>query len=76
MHQWLADFAYATEIGIWPFVIAGIFVLGIALLTVSYHVFKTATNNPVEALQGIGGRNEHLCLTESLFVIKLVSILL
>ena len=51
MHQWLADFAYATEIGIWPLVIAGIFVLGIALLTVSYHVFKTATNNPVEALQ-------------------------
>ena len=51
MRHWLSDFAYATEINAWPFVLSGVLSLGIALLGIGYHVLKTATNNPVEALR-------------------------
>jgi len=51
MHKWLQSFAYKTEISWWIFGISGIIVLGIALLTVSWQSWRTATRNPVEALR-------------------------
>ena len=51
MHRWLENFAYKTNLSWWIFVLAGFLALGIALLTVSWQSWKTATRNPVEALR-------------------------
>ena len=51
MDKWLQDFAYRIDITIWPFLLAGILALVIALLTVSYQAIKAATRNPVESLR-------------------------
>jgi putative ABC transport system permease protein len=51
MNKWLADFAYRTNIGIWPFLTAAVLVLSIALLAVGYQSIKAATANPVDSLR-------------------------
>ncbi len=51
MSKWLESFAYKTELSWWIFALAGLFALGIALLTVSWQSWKAATRNPVEALR-------------------------
>ena len=51
MHKWLENFAYKTNLSWWIFALAGIFALGIALLTVSWQSWKAASRNPVEALR-------------------------
>jgi putative ABC transport system permease protein len=51
MHRWLQSFAYKTSLSWWIFVLAGIMTLGIALLTVSWHSWRSAVKNPVEALR-------------------------
>ncbi len=51
MNQWLQDFAYRIDVTLWPFVLSGIFALGVALLTVSFQAIKAALANPVETLR-------------------------
>jgi predicted permease len=51
MHQWLADFAYRTQINWWVFLMAGIAALLIAVLTISFQAMKTAMANPVKSLR-------------------------
>ncbi len=51
MNNWLNNFAYRINITLWVFIISGITVLVIALLTVSSHAIKAATANPVKALK-------------------------
>ena len=51
MSLWLQDFAYKVEIGIGTLVIASIFALLIAILTVSFQAFKAAMSNPVDSLK-------------------------
>jgi putative ABC transport system permease protein len=51
MHGWLEGFAYKTSLSWWIFAFAGILALCIAILTVSWQSWKTATRNPVEALR-------------------------
>ncbi len=51
MNRWLQNFAYRTELSWWIFALAGIAVLGIALLTVSWQSWQAARRNPVEALR-------------------------
>ena len=51
MKKWLQTFAYKTELSWWIFFVAGLFALGIALLTVSLQSWRAATRNPVEALR-------------------------
>jgi putative ABC transport system permease protein len=51
MSQWLANFAYKTDISWWIFALSGITALLIALVTVSFQAWKAATRNPVEALR-------------------------
>ncbi len=51
MNRWLENFAYKTELSWWIFILAGISALLIALLTVSWESWRTATRNPVEALR-------------------------
>lgn len=51
MHLWLENFAYKTNLSWWIFALAGLLVLGIAILTVSWLSWQAATKNPVEALR-------------------------
>ncbi|MCK0157513.1 ABC transporter permease [Cellulophaga sp. F20128] len=51
MNNWLSNFAYKTTLSWWIFVLAGLFVLGVAIITVSWQSFRAATSNPVEALR-------------------------
>ena len=51
MHNWLHNFAYHINITIWPFLLAGLTAMGIALITVSWQTVKSATANPINALK-------------------------
>jgi len=51
MYRWLQNFAYRIDITIWPFLLAGLVSLVIALLTVSWQAVKVATTNPAESLR-------------------------
>ncbi|MFI1772744.1 ABC transporter permease [Thalassobellus citreus] len=51
MSKWLESFAYKTNLSWWVFVLAGVFTLIIALLTVSWQTYRAATRNPVESLR-------------------------
>lgn len=51
MNKWLESFTYKTELSWWIFALAGLIVLIIALLTVSWQSWRAATINPVDALR-------------------------
>ncbi|GGN07262.1 ABC transporter permease [Dyadobacter beijingensis] len=51
MKNWLADFAYQTELSWWMFASAGGLVILIALLTVGSQSLKAALMNPVKSLR-------------------------
>lgn len=51
MGQWLQGFAYATSLTWWLFLIAGGCLTLIGAFTVSWHMYKAATRNPVETLR-------------------------
>jgi putative ABC transport system permease protein len=51
MHRWLQGFAYRTELSWLIFTLAGILVIGITLLTVSWQGWRAAIRNPVDALR-------------------------
>lgn len=51
MQQWLQDFAYSINISWWVFVLAGIIVMAITLLTVSFQSIKASLTNPVDSLR-------------------------
>jgi putative ABC transport system permease protein len=51
MQQWLQAFAYRTHINAWIFVLAGIFALVMALLTVSTQAVRAAIMDPVKSLR-------------------------
>jgi putative ABC transport system permease protein len=50
-NNWLKSYDYKISIALWPFMIAAIMSLGIALLTVSLQSFKVARANAVDALK-------------------------
>ncbi len=51
MNKWLNNFAYRTTISWWLFASAGILVMLIALLTISFQSIKAAIANPVKSLR-------------------------
>lgn len=51
MQWWLEAFAYRIEIGALTFVVAGLSVLAVALVTVSYQAIRAAWLDPVKALR-------------------------
>jgi putative ABC transport system permease protein len=50
MHKWLENFAYKTTIHWWIFLLGGLVILLITLITVSAQSFKAATKNPTVTL--------------------------
>lgn len=51
LQRWLDGFAYRIDLGTGVFALAGLLAVGIAVLTVSYHAFRTAIADPVKALR-------------------------
>ncbi len=51
MTNWLNDFAYKVNIGVWEFGLSGLLTLIITLLVISYHAIKVSKANPVKALR-------------------------
>ncbi|MEJ7678101.1 MAG: FtsX-like permease family protein [Segetibacter sp.] len=51
MNKWLQDFAYRISLQWWMFGVAGLLVLFIALITVSFQAIKAAIANPVRSLR-------------------------
>ena len=49
--KYLENFAHRTELSLWVFVVATVFTLGIALITMWSHTYRAARRNPVEALR-------------------------
>ena len=51
MHNWLQNYQYRSEISWWIFAVAGVGILMITLLTVSFQSIKAALMNPVKSLK-------------------------
>ena len=51
MNRWLESFVYRIDLGVGVFLVAGVLVLAIAWLTVSYQSIRAARVNPVESLR-------------------------
>lgn len=51
MQRWLTEFAYQTSISWWLFVLAGVLIGGITLLTVICQTWRKASQNPVKSLR-------------------------
>ena len=50
MQRWLERFAYRTSLDWWVFVLAGLFVLLISVISVSFQSWRAATANPVNGI--------------------------
>lgn len=51
MSNWLASFAYRTQVGLAVFLISGVVAIGVSLATISYQTLKAALANPVKSLR-------------------------
>lgn len=51
MQSWISTFPYQISISMWIFALAGLMVLMISLLTVSFQTLKAARTNPVNSLR-------------------------
>ena len=51
MNRWLQSYAYRININWLVFVLAGVFAIGIAVITVSVQAIKAALTNPVTSLR-------------------------
>ena len=54
MHKWLQDYAYRIRIEWWVFVLTGVTITGLALLTVGFQAIRAAVVNPVKSLRTDG----------------------
>ncbi len=51
MREWLTSFSYRINLSVVPFIMTTLLSFTIAILTISWKIFKTARSNPVEALK-------------------------
>jgi len=51
MKEWLSAFEYRIQINPTVFVLTGVFVLVLVLLTISYQSLKAVLHNPVQSLK-------------------------
>ncbi|MBX3238590.1 MAG: ABC transporter permease [Chitinophagaceae bacterium] len=51
LQRWLNQFAYKTGIEWWVFVVAGLFAIIVAVITISFQSIKAAMANPVKSLR-------------------------
>lgn len=51
MRDWINSFPYHTSISLWIFLVSGLTVLSISLITVSYQTIRAARTNPIDSLR-------------------------
>jgi len=51
LQKWLENFAYRIPVSVWLFVTACLVILGVSLVTMSWHTWRVARQNPVESLR-------------------------
>ena len=51
MEGWLNDFAYRTDLSVWPFAAAALLAIVIAFGTASFQAIRAALINPVDTLR-------------------------
>lgn len=51
LNRWMESFVYRAGFSIWVYILSFIIVVGITLLTISWHSFRAASGNPVKALR-------------------------
>jgi len=51
INKWLGNFAYQTSMNWWVFALAGLIILIVVIITVSWQTYKVASQNPIEALR-------------------------
>ncbi len=51
MNKWLQDFTYRINTQWWVFILAGLIVVTIAFVTLSFQSIKAAKTNPVKNLR-------------------------
>ncbi len=51
MNKWLQNFAYRVGLSIWPFLLAGLTALVIALISLSWQALRVAMANPIQSLR-------------------------
>ena len=51
MRRWLDGFAYRTDLGLEPFLVAGFGAIAIAIATTAFHAIRVARSQPVVALR-------------------------
>ncbi len=48
---WLENFAFHVQIGVVAFILGGVLSLLVGMLSISFHILKVATSNPVDAIK-------------------------
>ena len=51
IEKWLQQFVYRVEISVESFILALLLVVGVTLLTIGWHVWRTVRVNPVKSLR-------------------------
>ncbi|NQU32356.1 MAG: ABC transporter permease [Bacteroidetes bacterium] len=51
LDNWLANFHYRINMPYWVFFVSGLLALILAILTVSYRAYRSATSNPLDAIK-------------------------
>lgn len=51
LNRWMQNFVYRAGFTIWTYILPLLIVIGITLLTVSWHSYRAASGNPVHALK-------------------------
>jgi putative ABC transport system permease protein len=51
MRDWLQNFVYRTNLGLFIFILAGLITIAITFITISYQAWKAANKNPAESLR-------------------------
>ncbi|OFX83380.1 MAG: hypothetical protein A2W99_11770 [Bacteroidetes bacterium GWF2_33_16] len=51
MRDWLQNFVYRTNLGLFVFILAGLITIAITFITISYQAWRAANTNPAESLR-------------------------
>ena len=51
LQNWLQNFAYAIDIGFFPFILSAALVFAVGFLTIAYQSIKAALTNPIDAIR-------------------------
>ena len=51
LQNWLQNFAYAIDIGFFPFILSAALVFAVGFLTIAYQAIKAALTNPIDAIR-------------------------